>query len=955
MVKKSERAGHSGKGRLRSRLLSISLAAAALIACGWPAQPTMAQTREVEQDPIPHHFWEYPDTPAARARRAADPTAYHFSRALFSVAGKARATREAIAAGRLSRAAAEASGSSTAVEGTYLFPVIVGAFAAPDSARPSGFTLNDLNNRLWSQDYVDATHLNGSVRDYYEEVSYGRLFMSGNIYGYVQADSQVSHYVDQAGDEKAGFMDWLNQMISTVDATTDFSQYDGDGDGYVDTLILVHNLVGAESQNYYSGTTGFWSHRWSYAGVNQYTSLGGTGSPIPYITGDTDPNAPGNGNGTGKILINDYIIQPLVNSSLTMINIGVFAHELGHAFGLPDLYDTDGDGSGGDSEGLGHWSLMATGSWRRSYSPAHIGAWGKVDLGWVTPLLITDKDSLGIVIPNVEENEFIIKVHTSRMNAQEYFLIENRQPIGFDEHLHGSGLLIYHINDQVITRNRNPADLRWAVEQADGRFDLENNTNRGDSGDPWPGAWDNRYLWYGSTPSSQTRSGEDSYVEVTLQTGSGNTMTVDIISTPAFELTGPDDGSLLAVASPDLTWGQYTPPPDWSTIKYEVQLDTTSSFATAKLDTTVTTGLTWTGSLIENKTYHWQVRAYDDLGNSRLNSGGPRTLMVDATAPVLSLGVLRNPVLTDQLDIYLVATETLDSYSLTVDGTALVLTGVSATDAFILVGDYTLISTGTLSLHGEGADAAGNSDSVDAQLSVAAVSAASTTDFSSADGMLAVRVPSGVVMQEGFAVVMQREDSERAFAGRALPYGLGGGTSEGRPVSPLYWVDIPNLVPGRKIDVTFRWAPGQIGSGEMPAVWQQEGNRWIPLSTTVDLNSGTASVQVDRTGLLQLRTGGDRALIDSSTFSLEPAYPNPFNPSTRIAFTLPEPGPIKLFILNTRGQTVRMLADDSYPAGRHSVSWNGRDGTGRLAASGIYIYVLESRSGTRSRKMTLIR
>jgi M6 family metalloprotease-like protein len=938
---------------MAGRLLIPGLAVAALIVHGWPVQSTMAQTRE--QDPILHHFWEYPDTPAARARRAADPTAYRFSRALFSVARKARATREAIAAGRLSRAAAVASGSSTAVEGTYLFPVIVGAFAAPDSARPTGFTLNDLNNRLWSQNYSDATHINGSVRDYYEEVSYNRLHLSGHIYGYVQADSQVSHYVDQTGQEQAGFMDWFNQMISTVDATTDFSQYDGDEDGYVDTLVLVHNLVGAESQNVYSGTTGFWSHRWSYAGVNYDVTLGGTGSASPYITNDTDPFSPMNGNPTGKILINDYVIQPLVNSSETMIDIGVFAHELGHAFGLPDHYDTDGDASGGTSEGLGHWCLMATGSWRRSYSPAHISAWGKVDMGWVTPLLITDRDSLGIAIPNVVENEFIIKVHTSQMHAEEYYLIENRQQIGFDEHLYESGLLIYHINDQITTRNKNPADLRWAVEQADGRFDLENDSNRGDSGDPWPGVWDNRHFWFGSTPSSETRSGNDSYVDIILQSGSGSTMTIDIIATPAFTLTGPDDGSLLTVATPNLSWENYFPPPDWDTVNYEVQVDTTSSFATAMLDTTAATGLTWTGTLTENKTYYWQVRAFDDLGNSRLNSGGPRTLMVDATAPVLSLGALRNPILTDHLDIYLVATEVLDSYSLTVNGTALTLAGVSATDAFILVGDFTLVSTGTLSLHGEGADAAGNSDSVDAQLSVASVSAVATTDISSPDGIMTVRVPSGVVTQEGFAVVMQREDSERAFAGRILPSGLGGGSSDGRPVSPLYWIDIPNLIPGRNVEVTFRWTPGEILAGEMPTIWQQEGNRWAPLSTTVDLNSGTASVRIDRTGLLQLRSGGDRALNDSSTFSLEPAYPNPFNPSTKIAFTLPESGPIKLYILNTRGQTVRVLADASYPAGRHSLSWNGRDGTGRLAASGIYIYVLESRSGTRSRKMTLIR
>jgi len=399
-----------------------------VVTVGYVSSIPRALAQEIEQDPLLRRHWEYPNTPAARARRAADPTAYRFSRALFNITRRARNVREAIASGRLSRAAAQASRMSTAVEGTFLFPVIVGAFAAPDSSRPTTFGLADLNSRLWDQNYSDATHTNGSVRDYYEEVSYGRLHMNGDIYGYVQADHQVGHYVDQAGDEQAGFMDWLNQMITTVDTSgIDFSQYDGDGDGYVDTLVLIHNLVGAEAQNLYSGTTGFWSHRWSYGGVNQHTSLGGVGFWQPYTTNDPDPNAPGNGNSSGWIMIDDYVMQPLLNynhllvssPAEKMIDIGVFTHELGHAFGLPDFYDTDDEDSGGESEGLGHWCLMATGSWQRSFSPAHMGAWCKIDLGWVTPVEITDRDTLDIAIPRVEDNEAIIKVHTSQMDPQE--------------------------------------------------------------------------------------------------------------------------------------------------------------------------------------------------------------------------------------------------------------------------------------------------------------------------------------------------------------------------------------------------------------------------------------------------------------------------------------------------------------------------------------------------------
>jgi len=440
-----------------------------------------------------------------------------------------------------------------------------------------------------------------------------------------------------------------------------------------------------------------------------------------------------------------------------------------------------------------------------------------------------------------------------------------------------------------------------------------------------------------------------------LKTGSGNTMRVDLTASPAFLLTGPEDGSLVTTPTPELTWQSYNRPPHWGTLSYEVQVDTAVTFATAELDTTTYTSLTWQVPIVENRTYHWRVRAFDNLGNSRFNSGGPRTLSVDATAPILTLGALRNPVVPDQLDVFLVSTELLTTYSVTVGAAPLTMTGVEASSAFILVGDYTLITTGTVTIHAEGSDAAGNPATAEAELAVTSVSVDTVTDVTSADGMLTVRVPAAAVRRDGLAVVLQKEDQERAFAGRPLPYGLGGGSFQGSPSSPLYWVDVPDRVPGRQLTVTIRWRPEEVAACQMPAIWRQEGNRWVPLSTAVDLGNRLATARVEKLGLLQLRTGGGRTVLEETALSLEPAYPNPFNPSTQIAFTLPEPGPIRLTVLNTRGQTVRVLAEDSYPAGRHLVTWNGRDGSGRKVASGIYLYMLETRLGTRTRKMTLIR
>ena len=90
-------------------------------------------------------------------------------------------------------------------------------------------------------------------------------------------------------------------------------------------------------------------------------------------------------------------------------------------------------------------------------------------------------------------------------------------------------------------------------------------------------------------------------------------------------------------------------------------------------------------------------------------------------------------------------------------------------------------------------------------------------------------------------------------------------------------------------------------------------------------------------------------------FRLEQNYPNPFNPATTISYRVPETGPVSLDIYNIRGQTVRHLIDRVQPAGAHRAIWNGRDGAGRPAASGIYFYRLRAGARMETRKMALVR
>lgn len=93
----------------------------------------------------------------------------------------------------------------------------------------------------------------------------------------------------------------------------------------------------------------------------------------------------------------------------------------------------------------------------------------------------------------------------------------------------------------------------------------------------------------------------------------------------------------------------------------------------------------------------------------------------------------------------------------------------------------------------------------------------------------------------------------------------------------------------------------------------------------------------------------------TSVVELEPAVPNPFNPTTAIAFALPREGRARLSVYDTRGRLVLDLLDGVMPAGRHIVSWRGSDDDGRPVPSGVYFSRLEADGGVLTRRMVLVR
>ncbi len=84
-------------------------------------------------------------------------------------------------------------------------------------------------------------------------------------------------------------------------------------------------------------------------------------------------------------------------------------------------------------------------------------------------------------------------------------------------------------------------------------------------------------------------------------------------------------------------------------------------------------------------------------------------------------------------------------------------------------------------------------------------------------------------------------------------------------------------------------------------------------------------------------------------------FPNPFHPSTRIAFSIPETMRVTVLVYSVDGRLVRTLTDDIYGAGRHVVPWNGKDAAGESASDGVYFYKLVADGTELTGKMVLLR
>lgn len=377
---------------------------------------------------------------------------------------------------------------------------------------------------------------NGSLKDYYEEVSYAKFSLSGEIAGWYTAAKPHDYY---GANSKTGRdlhpAELTIEMITKADAEGfDFSQYDLNGDCYVDVVAIVHQGTGEESAN--GVTDDIWSQSWNLNSAQRFKD--GTGEYTTHSTCRADK--------TQKVKVNDFVTISEIGTDGGLTTIGVLAHEYGHALGLPDLYDTYA--LNGKSNGIGFWSLMASGTWnkrpggKRGDSPAHMDAWSKYKLNWITPKQIKGRIDNQPVRESASYPDCLqILDGGPNQYIGEYFLIENRQQTRFDAGIPGSGLIIWHVDEMMVdngdscvpTSAGSCAAQHYKVElvQADNLWHLEQYPgNRGDEGDPFPGATNNHAFTPNSQPASLLHNGADSGVSVINVTNSGTVMSATVVN-----------------------------------------------------------------------------------------------------------------------------------------------------------------------------------------------------------------------------------------------------------------------------------------------------------------------------------------------------------------------------------------------------------------------------------------
>ena len=368
---------------------------------------------------------------------------------------------------------------------------------------------------------------NGSVRSYFYDVSGGKLIYTNHVAEYLTAANNRDYYTDSSisyGTRARALI--IEALVALENAGFDFRSVDADGDLRIDALNCFY--AGTRINNW---AEGLWPHASSLSWMSTSTSVS-----------------------AGNYQITD------MGTSLTL---GTFCHENGHMLcDYPDLYDYDGDSSGG----AGLFCLMNSGG--HGTNPSAICGYLRYKSGWGTATTINANTNTLATLTAHNSNLMLNEFLRHAKNSTEYYLIENRFKNRRDAQLPTGGIAIWHVdelgnhNDQRYAHQSTHHNYEAALIQADNLRELERDLGSdaddlfysGNASGNYTGTfndssdaslYDNNAHWWDGTNSG---------MKLSNFSVRGNSMTL-LVGSGALTVTSPNGAEILtAGASHTITW-----------------------------------------------------------------------------------------------------------------------------------------------------------------------------------------------------------------------------------------------------------------------------------------------------------------------------------------------------------------------------------------------------------------
>jgi len=285
----------------------------------------------------------------------------------------------------------------------------------------------------------------GSMYDYFYAQSEGQFELLFDVVGPVTVSRGQAYYGGndyRGNDRHPGEM--AREACILADQYVNYADYDWDGDGEVDQVYLVYAGKGEADGG--SDDT-IWPHAWDLrSATGSSLQLDGMRVSTYACGGELDGQ-------TGRVG-----------------GIGTMCHEFSHCLGYPDFYDTDYSGG----QGMSYWDLMDSGSYNGGgYRPAGYTSYERWVVGWKEPIELVDSISVDSVQALQDGGDTYVIYNDG--NRNEYFLLENRQHVGWDKDVPGEGMLILHVDYSRSSWSRNspnnsPSHQRMTWIPADGSY-----------------------------------------------------------------------------------------------------------------------------------------------------------------------------------------------------------------------------------------------------------------------------------------------------------------------------------------------------------------------------------------------------------------------------------------------------------------------------------------------------